>query len=77
MAESDADGNGIIDYKEFLPMFVELVTSLKSAQEIKQLRDEELEEMWQALELDEEFEGRARYLFLEPAPSLVRTRDAV
>ena len=38
------DGNGIIDYKEFLPMFVELGHVAQVGAEIKHLRDEELEE---------------------------------
>lgn len=50
MAESDANDDGIVDYKEFLPLMIELIGAMKAKAVAKAARASEEEERREAVE---------------------------
>jgi Ca2+-binding EF-hand superfamily protein len=49
MAESDANDDGVVDYKEFLPLMIELIGAMKAKQAAKAARAAEQEEQREAV----------------------------
>lgn len=51
VAECDADGNGNIDYREFVPIFYELTSAIRSKADAREAHDAEVDAKRSALEL--------------------------
>ena len=77
ISEADVDGDGKVDYHEFVPIFHELVGAIKSKMEARELHDaaakvrrEEMEMMFvKGIMTREELDATLRAAFDSPTPT--------